>query len=103
METPREPHRIFFETLGNQTRWDIVNLLQQGAYNVTDIAAELGYEQSLISHHLKRLTTCGFVKVKPNGTERIYTLNKKAVAPLLRLMKKHIENYCAAFCVKEGL
>lgn len=103
METPHEPHRIFFETLGNQTRWEIVNLLYQRAYKVTDIATELGYEQSLISHHLKRLMTCGFVRVQPNGTERIYTLNKKAVAPLLRLMKKHIENYCATFCVKEEL
>ena len=97
------PHRIFFETLGNQTRWDIINLLRGGEYKATDIAKELGYEQSLISHHLKRLATCGFVTVKPNGTERIYSLNQTTIPPLLKLMQQHINAYCAKTCVNVEL
>ena len=77
----REPYKVFFETLGNRTRWDIVHLLLKRAYKATDIARTLGYEQSLISHHVRRLEHCGFVVVKKNGKERIYSLNKKTIQP----------------------
>lgn len=99
----QEPHRIFFETLGNQTRWDIINLLREGERRATDIAETLGYEQSLISHHLSRLATCGFVTMQPNGKERVYSLNEKTVGPLLKLVHKHINTFCANNCVNVKL
>lgn len=89
-----EPYKIFFETLGNKTRWDIIHLLQERQHKATDIAKELGYEQSLVSHHLRRLETCGFVSFKQNGNERIYTLNSETIEPLLRLVDRHIKNFC---------
>lgn len=97
--TIREPHKIFFETLSNQARWDIVHLLQKGKLRATTIAKKLGYEQSLISHHLRRLEGCGFVRVKRNGKERIYALNKETMGPLLNLMDKHIKTFCKKLCV----
>jgi len=93
-----KPHKIFFETLGNQTRWDIIHLLKKRAYRATDIAKELGREQSHISHSLRRLERCGFVSVKKNGKERIYTLNKKTIKPLLKLMDTHINTFCKKLC-----
>ena len=90
----REPYKIFFETLGNKVRWDIIHLLQKGELNATGIAEKLGYEQSLTSHHLTRLERCGFVNVKKNGRERVYTLNEETLKPLLLLMDKHINNFC---------
>ncbi len=95
-----KPHKLFFETLGNQTRWDIVHLLISKPYRVTDIAKKLRYEQSLVSHHLKRLETCGFVKAKTNGTERIYHLNKETIAPLLKLVDGHVNKFCKKACTK---
>lgn len=97
------PHRIFFETLGSQKRWEIVTLLEDGSRRATEIAEKLGYEQSLISHHLTRLLTCGFVHVQLNGTERVYSLNKKTIKPLLRLVHQHIETYCEKKCTECGL
>lgn len=94
------PNRFFFETLGNQTRWDIVHLLIGKPYRATDIAEKLGYEQSLISHHLKRLETCGFVKVRAKGTERVYSLNTETIKPLLKLADKHINKFCKRLCEK---
>lgn len=94
----REPHKLFFETLGNKTRWDIVHLLQKKPYRVTEIAEKLGYEQSLVSHHLRRLETCGFVKVEQKGIERIYELNKKTVRPLLKLVDQHVNKFCKQAC-----
>lgn len=95
---PHEPHKLFFETLGNKTRWEIVHLLQKGPERATTIADKLGYEQSLISHHLRRLETCGFVHVTPNGNERVYALNAKTIKPLLRHVDRHINTYCKKIC-----
>ena len=71
MKQSNEPHKVFFETLSNQTRWDIIHLLQKAPLNATGIAKTLGYEQSLVSHNLRRLERCGFVSVKISGKERI--------------------------------
>lgn len=95
-----KPHKFFFETLSNQARWDIIHLLLAQPYRATDIAAELGYEQSLVSHHLKRLETCGFVKVETNSTERIYDLNKETIGPLLKLVDSHVNKFCKRVCCK---
>lgn len=95
-----KPHKFFFETLGNQTRWDIVHLLLDKPYRATAIAEKLGYEQSLISHHLKRLETCGFAKVESNGAERIYHLNKETIEPLLGLVDEHVDKFCKKACTK---
>lgn len=95
-----KPHQFFFETLGSQARWDIIHLLIDKPYRATDIADKLGYEQSLISHHLKRLETCGFVKVETNSTERIYHLNKETIEPLLKLVDRHVNKFCKKACCK---
>lgn len=97
-KTISEPYKIFFETLGNKARWEVVHLLQKGELNATGIAEKLGYEQSLISHHLQRLEKCGFVTVKRSGKERIYVLNKETVKPLLELMHKHMSKFCKNLC-----
>lgn len=102
-EALQGPHRIFFETLGNQKRWEIITLLEHGPLRATEISDELGYEQSLISHHLKRLLICGFVHVQPNGTERVYSLNDKTITPLLKLTHQHIKAYCEKKCTECGL
>lgn len=95
-----KPHKFFFETLGSEARWDIIHLLLKKPYRATAIAKKLGYEQSLVSHHLRRLETCGFVKVKTNGTERIYNINKETIGPLLKLVDKHVEKFCRKACIK---
>lgn len=97
-KTIHEPYKIFFETLGNKVRWDIIHLLQKGELHATGIVEKLGYEQSLTSHHLARLERCGFVSVRKNGRERVYTLNEETIKPLLLLMDKHIHNFCKKLC-----
>ncbi|MBI2552762.1 helix-turn-helix transcriptional regulator [Candidatus Uhrbacteria bacterium] len=92
---PHAPHQIFFETLGNQARWDIVHLLnREKAISATRIAKKLKLEQSLASHHLRRLELCGFVRVVQRGRERHYFLNRETVGPLLKLMDRHISKFC---------
>ena len=92
--TLREPYKIFFGTLANQYRLDIIKSLSESEKTVTLLIKNLKFHQSTISHNLRRLQTCGFVSVRKNGKERIYSLNKKTIKPLLDLMHNHMNNYC---------
>jgi len=88
----------FVNTLSNEKRLKIINLLRNGPKKVTAIQNELCFEQSTTSRHLNTLQKCGFVFVKPNGQERIYSLNKQTILPLMKLIDKHTHKYCKHLC-----
>lgn len=88
----------FLRTLCNRTRLAIIQSLRDKPKNVTQLTDELGIHQTSVSHGLKRLLNCGFVFVEQNGKERIYSVNKKTIKPLINLMEGHIDNYCAKRC-----
>ena len=85
----------FLRTLSNKTRLLIINSLREKPKNVTQLTNELGIHQTSVSHALKRLLDCGFVIVKRNGKERFYSVNKKTIGPLIKLMENHVKIYCA--------
>ena len=84
----------FLTTLSNKVRLTIIHSLKDNPKNVTQLTNELKIHQTTVSHSLKRLHDCGFVFVKQKGKERIYSLNKKTIKPLLKLMEEHVDNYC---------
>lgn len=94
MLTEQRVDKVYFETLANSIRWNIVCTLREGPKRVGKIVADVEAEQSLVSHHLHRLRECGFVEVKADGRARIYTLNSEAMRPLFALVNEHIETYC---------
>lgn len=88
----------FLITLSNEKRLKIIDLLRKGSKTVTEIYNKLGFEQSTTSRRLNCLHRCGFVFVKSNGQERIYSLNKETILPLLKLIDKHTHKYCKNLC-----
>jgi DNA-binding transcriptional ArsR family regulator len=46
---------LYFKLISDETRFRLVSLLTQGEMCVCDLARELKLEQTLISHHLKKL------------------------------------------------
>ena len=89
-------YKRFFKTLANEKRLKIIHYLQKNnSRNVSQIIKATMIEQTLVSHHLKRLNECRFVEVKQNGRERVYSLNKETIGPLLLLLDKHVNTYCA--------
>jgi len=90
----------FFETLANKRRLKIIDLLRNKPMPVSEIVKKSGLEQSNVSHNLKRLEYCGFVNAKPNGKQRIYTLNKETITPLMKLIDKHTNKFCV-HCIKK--
>lgn len=92
-----ENYSKFLGTLSSKKRFAIIHLLlEKGPLNVTQICQKLKFEQSTVSHHLKRLSRCHYIFQEKNGKEHLYKLNEKTIKPLLKLIDEHVKNYC--FC-----
>lgn len=94
----KSPYKLYFHTLGNKTRLGIIHALRKGPMNVTELTEKLPYKQSTISHNLKRLVSCEFVRVNRKGLYRYYALNKETVEPLFKIIDKHVHKYCKKLC-----
>ncbi|MBU0466116.1 MAG: metalloregulator ArsR/SmtB family transcription factor [Nanoarchaeota archaeon] len=84
----------FFANFSNGTRLAIILCLKEKALSVGEIVEKVGGEQSNVSHHLEHLRRCKILNVEKKGKKRIYSLNKKTVMPMLRLVEKHVCNNC---------
>ena len=88
----------FFKSLCNDTRLGIVLCLKNGPKNVSQLTDELKMEQSRVSHNLQCLTQNGFVTVKQEGKQRIYSLNKDTIIPIFKGIEKHIIKHKVKTC-----
>ncbi len=95
-------YNLFFANLANPLKIGIILSLRVKDRNVTDITKELKVEQSKISHALAALKNCKIVNVKNKGKERIYTLNKDTIVPMLELIDKHSIIHCKNKCCFMG-
>lgn len=95
-------YNIFFTNLANPLRIDIVTLLKDKEKSVTEISKQLNVEQSKVSHALSSLKCCNIVEVKQKGKQRIYSLNKKTIVPMLKLIDKHAATFCGGKCGECG-
>jgi DNA-binding transcriptional ArsR family regulator len=91
-------YHLFFSNLSNPLRIEIVASLKQSPKNVNSIAEDLDVEQSKVSHALAALKSCNIVNVQQKGKERIYSLNKDTVVPMLELIDTHAHVYCKGKC-----
>ena len=94
----KNPYKLFFGTLANNQRLEIINLLRKGSKNVTQICKELKYNQTTVSHNLSILKKCSFVFANKNGKERVYSLNNKTIKPLMKLIDNHTQEFCKYLC-----
>jgi DNA-binding transcriptional ArsR family regulator len=63
-----------FQTLADPTRRRIVESLRSGEQAVGDIVERMNIHQSGVSRHLRILSNAGFVRVRPDGPRRLYSL-----------------------------
>lgn len=90
----KKAYRLFFGTLANQSRLEILNALRNDPRNVTEICHDTKFEQSLVSHNLKELEYHGMVFKEKKGRYSYYHLNKNTIGPLLQLIDEHMSEYC---------
>jgi len=86
----------FFSSLANPTRLAIIERLRDGEMNVSGLAAELGLEQSMVSHNIKLLEECGIVRSERRGKEKYVTPNRDTVDALFRVVERHAERCCTS-------
>ena len=63
-----------FQTLADPSRFRIVEVLRAGEHAVNDIVRNIDIDQSGVSRHLRILQQAGFVRMRPDGQKRLYSL-----------------------------
>lgn len=70
--------------ISEETRFSILELLQKNnELSVNDLTTRLKKDQPLISHHLRALKECNFVKIREDGKMSMYSIANKDVAKLI--------------------
>ncbi len=90
----------FFKNFANKTKLRIVMHLKNKPMSVNELSKKMGEEQSKISHNLAKLYKCNVLTVKQKGKQRVYSLNRDTVIPIIKLAKKHVEKHCKGRCYK---
>ncbi len=88
------PYHIFFGNLANPLKMEIVLELNKSEKNVSQLTKSLKQEQSKISHALSSLRKCNIVEMKQKGKERVYSLNKDTIVPILKIIRHHSIKNC---------
>lgn len=91
-------YHIFFTKLANPLKIKVILSLRGKEKSVSEIAEELKVEQSKLSHALASMKNCRIVDVKQDGKQKIYSLNKETIIPMLNLIDKHAKNFCECKC-----
>ena len=71
--------RLMFQALADETRLEIIALLQKRELCVSEISARFDMTQPSISHHLDVLKRAGLVKAEKRGREVYYRLDGSAI------------------------
>ncbi len=87
-------YHIFFKNLANPLKTKIITSLKKSPKSVNELSEKLKIEQSKLSHALANLRFCNIVITKQKGKQRIYSLNKKTILPILNTIDKHRANFC---------
>ena len=57
-------YKLFFGSLANPNRLQIINALREGRQNISEICKATGFERTMVSHNLKRLERCGMITIE---------------------------------------
>lgn len=77
--------------LSTPSRVRILTVLLAGPRTVSELTAELGMEQSAVSHQLRILREHRLVNAERDGRRRIYELESDELGQLLRAAVEHVE------------
>jgi DNA-binding transcriptional ArsR family regulator len=67
-------HTDVFQALADPSRRRVVEALRGGEHAVNDLVPRVRIHQSGVSRHLRILQQAGFVRVRPDGARRLYSL-----------------------------
>lgn len=77
---------ITLRALAHPHRIAIIHLLAQSDMRLKELAGYALCSQSLLAHHLKELTDCGFIEAYRVGSRKFYRLNKKRLEEVKNIL-----------------
>ncbi len=83
---------LFFDAFANKNRFDIIMKLRNKELCAGELQRELKIEQTNLSHDLRCLLNCRFIKVRKNGRKRVYSINHET-KDLVDEVIKHVKIY----------
>ena len=81
---------LFFKTMGDNTRLNILMALNHNEFCVGDLTYILGLSQSAISHALQTLRSQKLVKTRREGKTIYYSLDDDHVTSILDMAIAHL-------------
>ncbi|KXK16823.1 MAG: ArsR family transcriptional regulator [Chloroflexi bacterium OLB15] len=69
----------FFKVMGNENRLKIAGLLAEREHTVSELADLLDLREPTVSEHLAMMKEIDLVRVRPEGTRRVYSFNAKSL------------------------
>ena len=90
-----DSYHTFFKNLANPLKTKIISELKIKPMSVNELAEKTKIEQSKLSHALANLKFCNLVTSEQKGKQRIYSLNKKTIIPILNIIDSHRTHYCS--------
>ncbi len=81
----------FGKSIGNESRYRIVQELLDHAKTVSDLVATTGLSQPLVSQHLKLLKDNNLVHDVRKGKEVIYAINSSYMLQLLKSISSSVK------------
>lgn len=88
-----------FDALGDPTRRAIFNRLRGGALSVGELAEGLDVTRPAVSQHLAVLKAARLATCRPEGTRRLYTLDRRGVEALYSWFEGFWDQTLASFKV----
>lgn len=78
-----------FRALGDETRLNIVGMLEEGELCAADLLKSVSIVQSTLSHHMKILCESGAVNCRREGRWSYYSINHEALEKASAYLKKY--------------
>ena len=104
MATYRDPSTRVLDALGDPTRRAVLEVLEDGAKPVGEIAGRLPVSRPAVSQHLRVLKEAGLVRDRKQGTRRLYSVDTDGLRALRAYLERYWEVALASFKdrVEEG-
>ena len=77
----------FHKALSNTIRLEIVDFLLDGEQCQCEIFPRIGLSQSTVSAYLTQLVRAGILKVRKDGTRKLYSLTDSRVTKMIKSIR----------------
>ena len=88
---------LILDALGDPTRRRIFEALRAGPLAVSDLALTQTVSRPAVSQHLKTLEAAGLVRVRAEGTRRVYAIRQEALLEMRAYLDGFWDEILAAY------